>query len=183
MSDDGSLVASRYAEALYELARDKGLQQKVLEDLASVKQALDSDGKAWGTLLHPRLDPSKKQAALAPALAGVDPLVGNTLKLILDKRREACLSSFFATYLDVHEKHEGILHVVVETATEVDAESRDAITERIRTATGHEVRAEYRVNAALLGGMRFLLGSTVVDGSLKGRLARMRTRLLESSLR
>lgn len=180
MSD--TAVASRYAEALYELAKEAGREQQVLKDLVEVKVALDSDPRCLGVLFHPRRSVSEKEQALEPVLAGKDLLVGNTLRLIVRKRREILLHHFFGVYLDVHEKREGILRVVVETAAPVDAATKDSITKRLAEESGKEVRTDFRVAKGILGGMRFIIGSTVLDGSLKGRLERMRTQLKAVSL-
>lgn len=169
-----SAVALRYAEALYALAREQGKTGPVLEDLALLKSALQSDGASWTRLMHPRASAAEKDQLLRDKfLSGRDPLVANTVRLLVEKRREGTLADFFRVYLEVHERNEGILRVEVETATPLDPSVRDSILQKLSATTGKQVVLEDRVDPSLLGGMRFIVGSQLLDGSVRSRLERI----------
>jgi F-type H+-transporting ATPase subunit delta len=57
-----------------------------------------------------------------------------------------------------------------------DAE-RDAVRERLAAMTGDTVEIETRVDPSLLGGILVRMGDRLIDGSVRGRLERLRTRL------
>ncbi len=64
-------------------------------------------------------------------------------------------------------------HVVVESAAELDAASRDRVASGLASKYGNDLTFEYRVNPSLLGGLKVRVGNDVFDGSVKGRLDRL----------
>ena len=167
-------VAMRYAQALYELAKEGGKAGRVLEDLAGLKAAFDGDPEGFGKLMHPRVSVREKEALVTERfLSGRDPLVANTVRLLVARRREAVLRDFFRCYLETHEDNEGILRVEVETATRLDESVAMEIRQRIAESTGKRVVLEARVVPDLLGGMRLRVGSRLLDGSTRRRLERI----------
>ncbi|MFC5050865.1 FoF1 ATP synthase subunit delta [Rubritalea spongiae] len=61
-------------------------------------------------------------------------------------------------------------HVTVDSAEELDAATKDSIVAKLTTQHGNDLTFEYRVNSALLGGIRIRKGDDVWDGTLKTRL-------------
>ncbi len=167
-------IALRYAEALHAAARDAGRTAEVLADLALVKAGLDAMPEAWARILHPRTPAAEKEAfLLGGVLGGKDPLVANTFRLLVRRRRLEALRGLFRAYLEVHEREAGILRVEVETAAPLDAAAAEVLRRRLETETGRPVVLEVRHLPALLGGMRFIAGSRLIDGSLQSRLERI----------
>lgn len=174
-----SAYTLRYAEALYELARDAGRGEAVLADLAALKRAFEGNLVEFRRLLHDRVPLREKlDVAESVFLKDRDPLVRNTILLLIKRRRHAALSRFFAVYLEVYEAREGILRISVETATPLAEDASGQIQSRIGEASGRRVVLEARTDPSILGGMRFRVGSQLVDATLKTRLERLRRKLL-----
>jgi F-type H+-transporting ATPase subunit delta len=68
-------------------------------------------------------------------------------------------------------------HAVIESATEMEATEKSAITRTLRSQYGSEITTDYSVNPALIGGLRIQVGSNVVDASVRSRLDRLATEL------
>ena len=66
-------------------------------------------------------------------------------------------------------------HVVVESAETLDAETTTKLVSDIIAKHGNDLTFEYKVNPALLGGIRIRKGDDVWDGSLKSKLDRLAT--------
>ena len=64
-------------------------------------------------------------------------------------------------------------HAIIESAAELEAAEKSAITRTIHGKYGADVTAEYRTNPALIGGLRIQVGSDVVDASVRSRLDRL----------
>lgn len=176
-------AALRYAEALYELAKEAGRTDQVLSDLAELKRALMRDADGFGRLMHPRVSVSDKEALLTERfLSGCDPLISKTLRLMVRKRRESLLDSFFRGYLEVHDQHQGILRATVESAAPLADSAFEDLGARLSAATQKEVQLEARVDPGLLGGLRLQLGSRLLDGSVRRRLERIERGLLQAPL-
>lgn len=63
--------------------------------------------------------------------------------------------------------------VTVESATELDQNSRDRIISGLAVKYGVDLAFEFRTNPELLGGLKIRVGNDVFDGSVKGRLDRL----------
>ena len=64
-------------------------------------------------------------------------------------------------------------HVVVESAEALDAASSSRVENEFTAKHGNDLTFEYKVNPALLGGIRVRKGDDVWDGSVKSRLDRL----------
>ena len=64
-------------------------------------------------------------------------------------------------------------HATVESAAELEATEKSAITRTLRSKHGADMTAQYSVNPVLIGGLRIQVGSTVVDASVRSRLDRL----------
>lgn len=64
-------------------------------------------------------------------------------------------------------------HAVIESSTELDAGERHNIARALSAKYGADVTTEFKVNPALLGGLRIQIGSDVLDASVRTRLDRL----------
>jgi F-type H+-transporting ATPase subunit delta len=68
-------------------------------------------------------------------------------------------------------------HAIIESAADLEAAEKSAITRTIHAKYGADVTTEYRTNPALIGGLRIQVGSDVVDASVRSRLDRLANEL------
>ncbi|HSX79203.1 MAG TPA: F0F1 ATP synthase subunit delta, partial [Candidatus Saccharimonadia bacterium] len=66
----------------------------------------------------------------------------------------------------------------VTTAFELDAQQRQVVTQKIATATQKDVVLEAYVDPSLIGGLVVRVNNVILDGSVRGQLARMRKALI-----
>jgi F-type H+-transporting ATPase subunit delta len=83
-----------------------------------------------------------------------------------------------ASYHDLLDEVEGRVHAAVTVAREPDEADRAAVTQHLAKSLGKEVVPHFSVNPALLGGVVVRVGDTVLDGSVRRRLATLRARML-----
>jgi len=68
-------------------------------------------------------------------------------------------------------------HAVIESATPLELEVAAEVLTDLQTRFGADITHEFKVNPALIGGLRVQIGSNVWDGSISGRLELLRSRL------
>jgi F-type H+-transporting ATPase subunit delta len=68
----------------------------------------------------------------------------------------------------------GIADARVSSVRELTASEKTSLEKELAEITGKRVRATYSEDAGLLGGVIVRVGSTIYDGSVQGRLQRMR---------
>jgi F-type H+-transporting ATPase subunit delta len=75
-------------------------------------------------------------------------------------------------------RRRGIEEVEITTARSLGDEERQALASQIGSVVGKQVSATYHVDASLVGGVIARVGSTVYDGSVRGRLEQLEGELV-----
>ena len=172
-------VAQRmYARALFEAAQDDGRLEQVAADLAALAEALDEIPELRAFLRNPQVDPAGKGAVLDEISAGADELVRNFVRLIAEKGRAGELAEMNAELESLVDRAQNRLSVELTTAHELSEDEAEAIVETIAKASGRTVEATRAVDPSLIGGIVLKVGSFLADGSVRGRLERLRRELV-----
>lgn len=177
-------VAKQYAQALAELVfapNSAASAERVGAELRALEELTRSSAELRTILLSPAVPPARKRAVIARLTdpLGLSRLVRNFLFVVIDRRRIGLLGRIREAFERLVDEREGILRAKVQAAAELRAEQRAQLEEALARLTGRQVRSEYAVDEELLGGLVLRLGSTVYDGSLRGRLEALRRRLAE----
>ncbi len=174
MADDSKAtdVGVRYAQALFELAKEQGELRPVEADLKSLK-AMRAESADLRTLLaSPAFDADAKGrglAAIAEA-AGFAATTRKFLGLVAANRRSAWLPGMIAQFERLAAQDRGAISAEVVTAMALTPAQSQALAAALRTALGKDPEIETRVDPAILGGLKVRVGSRLYDASLKSRL-------------
>jgi len=76
------------------------------------------------------------------------------------------------------QEQSGIRQAEIVTARELGAEEREALVAEVAKLAGAKINASFKLDAAILGGTVVRIGSTVYDGSVRGRLDRLKEALV-----
>lgn len=174
-------VAQRmYARALDEAARESDRVERVAGDLAALAGALDEVPELGAFLRNPQIDPSDKAAVLDELAAGADELVRNFVRLVAEKGRAGELAEMNRELEALVARAQNRLTVELETAVELSDDEAESIVRQIEQASGRTVDATRSVDPSLVGGIVLKVGSFRADGSIRGRLERLRRELVTS---
>jgi F-type H+-transporting ATPase subunit delta len=77
----------------------------------------------------------------------------------------------------LYNRREGIFEATATSAAKLDDEEVNALRSRLEQMTGGKVELTFNVDPLLLGGVQVRLGDLLIDGSVRGRLERLRTKL------
>lgn len=176
-------LANQYAKALLEVAQAEGggaAAEAALEQIAQFAALLHESRDLRTVLLSPVVDHEVKMRVIARLCeaAGAGRPVRNFLNVVTKKRRLALLDEICARYQALLDEAEGIVRAEVRSAMPVTGAQRAALEDVLRRLTGAEVRCGYSVDPVLVGGVTVRIGSTLYDGSVRGRLEAMRRRLV-----
>lgn len=177
------MVLRRYAQALLELATTAGAVERVQRDLNALAAKIQADETLALKLESPRVTRAQKRELLANALgAGQRDLVRSTVLLLVDKGRASLVPELASVFDEAAREAAGQAKAQVTSATPLEPALRDKLVERLSAASGLKITLEERVDAELLGGLRVVIGSRMIDGSVKRRLEELRARLLKAPL-
>jgi F-type H+-transporting ATPase subunit delta len=172
-------IAKNYAEALLDLAQKDGDLAKWGRLIDQFAEAMSSDAKLAGFLASPRIAASEKNRVLAQALEGQVPATFlKFLQAMVRNRRQLLIpqvATEFHALVDVVENRVHAAVTVAKAASEADQKS---IAERLSKVVGKTVVPHFYVNPAVLGGLVVRVGDTVLDGSVRRRLARLKSQML-----
>ena len=171
-------VAQRmYAKALFEAAQEKGRVEEVGADLTSLAAAVEELPELRSFLRNPEVEPAGKADVLAEIAGDADELVRNFVRLLAEKGRAGELVETNTELEALVAREQNRLAVELTTAYELSDEEARAIVTAIEKASGRSVEATRTVDPNLIGGIVLKVGSFLADGSVRGRLERLRREL------
>ncbi|HEX4470068.1 MAG TPA: F0F1 ATP synthase subunit delta [Gemmatimonadaceae bacterium] len=172
-------IARNYAETLLELARRAGDLRGWGQAVDEVADAMQNDRTLRLFLESPRVSAAQKNRILGRAFEGQLPqLFVRYLQALVNHRRQMLLPQIAREYHDLVDQVEGRIRASVTVAREPADRERSTIAKQLSRAYGKEVMPHFIVNPAILGGVVVRVGDTVLDGSVRRRLASLRSRML-----
>ncbi len=177
-----SAVATRYAKALVDVvtAANSGLDpQAVLGQLKDFEAMVASSADLRNVLLSPAVAASKKRAVIAQLSTplGITEKLRNFFYVLVDHRRVNLLGSVAQAYETVLDERLGRVRADIASAQPLTDEQKSQLLTELTRLTGRQVRPEFAIDHTLVGGVTARIGSTIYDGSVRGRLDAMRRRL------
>ena len=171
-------VAHRmYARALFQAAEEADRVDAVAADLAALASAMDEVPELRAFLRNPQIDPSGKADVLGQLTVDADALVHNFVRLVAEKGRAGELSEVSAELDALVAKAQNRLTVELTTSYALSDDEATSIVATIEKASGRKVEASRSVDPSLIGGIVLQIGSYRADGSVRGRLERLRQEL------
>ena len=172
-------IARNYAEALVQAADALGQVDRFGQLMDAVAGAVAADDRIAVVLESPRVAKRVKSRLLAQALErAAPPEFVRFLQAIVRRGRQGLLGDIAQQYQALVDLKQNRVHAGVTLAGAPDDALQRRIVERLTVVLGKEVRAHFRADAGILGGVVVRVGDRVFDGSLKRRLAVLRRRML-----
>ena len=170
-------VARVYARALFDAAREAHVVEPVGRDLGDFVAALAASASLRDVLANPQVEASAKQRVLVEITREGQPLVANTLQLLLERDRFGLVAELREAYEALAATEADLVKVEVTSAMELTAAAREKITARVAEAAGRRVELAARVDPDIIGGLVLRVGDVIVDGSVQARIRQLRRRL------
>lgn len=169
-------VATRYAVALFQLAREKGQLDAVSADVAQLAHAIGDPGQsAW--LFDARVPAKDKRERLEALAKSLSPLGANFLRLLADKRRLEVLRELPAAFKRCSLQDRGAVEGRVESARPMGSGELAELCVALGGLLGKRVSLSASVDPTLIAGARIVVDNRLLDLSALGRLEGLRHRL------
>ena len=174
-------IARNYAEALLTLASKAGAREAWGTTISAIGDAVSGEVTLRNVLEHPRVTAAQKTQLLRTALGGVAaPTFVRFVEKLVANRRQMLLPAIATEYHNLVDEAEGRVHARVTVAREADAAMRETITAALSKALQKTIVPHLTVDPRILGGVVVKVGDTVMDGSVRRRLNRLRDRLISA---
>ncbi len=173
-------VAQRYAEALFNIARDQNQITAIEGELKVVLETLEGSRDLQRVLYHPQIPRDAKKAVLREIFGGkVSPVTLNFLNVVLDARREFYLKAIVEEYLRQANETRNIAEVTVTSSMEIPLVQKVNLMNALSKATGKEIRVHYEIDPEILGGLIVRMGDRILDASVKRQLEKIKESIRE----
>ena len=175
-------LATHYANALADavFGPHSGISpQDAVSQLAAAESLVSGSRELRIALLSPAVSKARKAAVLSKLAdeLGLHRLIRNFLQVLVRHRRIHELRGIHQSFALIVDERLGWIPAEIVSAKELTAAQREQIERALGTKLGKFIRAHYKVDPGLLGGIRADVGSREYDASLRGKLESMRQRL------
>ena len=173
-------VLGRYARAYAEVAvKNKLNPEKTVTEFQQMADVVNSSRELRNVLQNPAVSREQKLKLLDSIIKhiGATRMLRNFLAVLIDHRRIGSIGDLLEQFKRELDRRMGIADAKVSSIRELSSAEKKSLEQELAEITGKTVRATYSQDASLLGGVMVRVGSTIYDGSVHGRLQRMRQEL------
>lgn len=170
-------VASTYARAFADVVIKERLNPgRAIDALSEISSLLAANVDLQRVWENPAVPADQKRHLLDAIVQqeGIDRPVRNLIAVLIDHRRIQHLQSIIDQLEKELDARLGFADAQISSARELGDDERRSLETQIEKTTGKKVRARYEIDKTLLGGAVVRVGSTTYDGSVKGRLEKIR---------
>ena len=174
-----SVVGDRYAESLFDLAKEENKVTQYLDDIKLVGEVLDSDPQIVQFFNHVLIENDKKIQLLDQSFKGnVDQYVLNFLKLLVQSRRIRYIDDIVKSYINLSNQYLGIEEGMNYTPYELTDQQIQDIEKAISQKENKKVTLKVSIDPSLLGGIKVQIANRIYDGTIKNKVEMLKKELL-----
>lgn len=173
--------ASRYARAFADVVASAKLDTAALDrQLIDFLGTWDGSAELRELFVNPAVPAVQKVAILDKlnARLGLQKELRNLLAVLINNDRIGLVHDVAAAYRAELQERQGIRQAEIVTARELSGEERDSLVAGVGKLAGSRIEASFKLDKSILGGTVVRIGSTVYDGSVRGRLQRLKETLI-----
>jgi F-type H+-transporting ATPase subunit delta len=174
---------SRYAVAFADVVTDAKLDAAAIDSqLTDFLGTWEGSSALRGFFVNPAVPVAQKIEILDKLnlRMGLLKQLRNLLAVLITNGRISQVSEVATAYRRVLQERSGIRPAEIITAREIDENERCALLTEVAKLAGGRVDASFKLDKSILGGTVVRIGSTVYDGSVRGRLDRLKEALMAS---
>lgn len=172
---------SRYARAFLDVVTAEHLDTAAIDrQLADFEATWEGSAELRAFFENPSVPAAQKVAFLDTlnTKLGLLKQLRNLLAVLIDNDRIAQVHEVAAAYRAELQERLGIRQAEIVTARELSADERNALLVGVGKMAGSRIEADFTLDRSIIGGAIVRIGSTVYDGSVRGRLQRLKEVLI-----
>ena len=172
-------VSEEYAAALFTLAAEEGVKREVAEAVEVIRTLLDENPDYVELLAAPNIPFDERSALIDAAFGSLQPYAVNFVKLMTKNGHVRDLVECIGEYLKLWEHADGIITAEVVSAAPLTEGEQEALRAKLSAKLSRRVALSLSVDPSLLGGMIISVDGSIMDGSLRTKLAQMKEAISE----
>ncbi len=178
------VIAQRYAQGLSGAIEDASQIDQTLSDLRELSTLIEGNHDLRSCLENPSLDAGTRGKVLDAVLdrMGTTPIVSKLMAELLRRGRVAVLADIVQVFEEVVDERMGRVAAAVTSATPLSADQEARLRTKLEEFTGKAVRLKCETAPEVLGGVVARVNGTVIDGSVRTRLEKLKHTLIAEEI-
>ncbi len=174
-------IASRYATAVFELAKEAGKVSDVENDIDALAAALEASADFRELISSPIYSREQQQRGIVAISEkmGLGDIMTKTLGLMAEKRRLFVLPQLIGAVRHLIAQEKGEVTAEVRTAKKLTKTQEAKLAAALKNAVGKDVNIDATVDESLIGGLVVKVGSKMIDTSIAARLSNLQNAMKE----
>lgn len=179
MSLNRATVAKRYSQALFDLLSEKDQLESGYTELQELRRIFQDNPQLSTMLSDASLQVADREALLQPLLKQASPYIKNLIQMVYDYGRMENMVDIIDQFQVLYDELHHTVYAEVTTAVELSAEQKSQIEAVYAKRVGAEkVVLSSKVDPDVIGGVIVKAADTILDGSLRTKINRLRQHLL-----
>ncbi|OIP27203.1 MAG: ATP synthase F1 subunit delta [Chloroflexi bacterium CG_4_9_14_3_um_filter_45_9] len=166
----------RYAQAIFELALEKGELVSRRQSLQKIVEIAKNEGLT-ALLEDPGLSSDVKRDLLEERLGGGNLWAFNLALSLASKEELGIAGDILQEYSTLLDTYNGVEHVEIVTALSLDQKDKEGISHQVEKIIGRKVVVDFQVEPSIIGGIKAKIGDVLIDNSVRNRLETLRKKL------
>ena len=168
-----TILARRYAKAIFTVGQEKEKFEEYGDVLNGLAGLYESHPEVVDALTNPLYPMDVKEKVMSGMIASmnVDEIMGNFLKLLVQKKRAGILPEIAESYRTMVDEANNVSHGNVISAVELSDDLKANVQAVLEKLTGKKVKLTTSVDPSIVGGIIAKVGDLELDGSIKTQLA------------
>jgi len=177
-----SKISVRYSRALFELAIEKNILDKVSQDMQFISEICRLP-ETKELLVSPIIKPSRKSDILRKMFeSNVDKATLSLIYLVVKNGRANFIPAIARVFIGEAMKYKGITKSTLTTATPIDSKVKRQITDMISSVFKTEVELEENIDSEIIGGFILRVDDNYMDASVRNKLRKIKKELVGSAM-
>lgn len=176
-----SVSVSRYANALFQLAKEAKVIDTVSNDLKSLEATINSDVEILKFIQNPSIKKSLKVQFFNTVSQKLElsKLTENFIGLIIKKNRVHYILEMIRAFNDLLSELKGIKSANITSAYKLSDEEVSKIKMKLKDKFNSDFNINLLTDSSLIGGLKIQVGSQMIDSSIKNQLNLLKAKMKE----
>jgi len=192
-----SSIATSYARAFFDIAMEDEKIDDYGQEIATVGRALSMNPEFFRLIYHPGLTGIQKKELLEKILTvcSLSKPTQEFLRVLEKRKRINLIQEIADSYLQMVDCQKNIVTVIVTSAVSISIAYQEALRDKLSSVVSSlpllmgegrgegstVIRLSMQVNSEIIGGLIIRIQDMVIDGSVRGRLDRLRERMVQGT--
>ncbi|MBU0699854.1 ATP synthase F1 subunit delta [bacterium] len=176
-------VAARYAQAFFDIAKEDEQIDKYGQELIIVSDVLSMNPDFFRLIRHPGITiVQKKELVWKILIACSISRPTHEFLMVLERRKRIdMIQEIVTSYLQMSDKQNNITTAIVTSAMPLNTAQQDAIKNKLSQMLSSVIKLKIQIEPEIIGGLIIRLKDKVIDGSVRGRLDRLKAEMVKNT--